>query len=368
MYNQVLIILLNSVKAITSLLLYTGVLFCFVASCRKKKDVEPEEVLLPKDMVITDAEYAKKTDILVYVSTDPSQLNIYNTITNKVETVPLSFVPLSVSISLDANFAVVGHDAHLSHIDLSRKTVTNTFDVSCEALDIVLGNNNWAYVFPKRDQWSNIRCIDLSSGKESLSAYASIYAGSKGKLHPSGKFIYVTDNNIGPSDIHKFNIQSNTAVKLYDSPYHGDYPIEGDLWFSEDGKRVFVRGQTALKLSESKDVDLIYNGTVGLDTINNAHSNINRIVSLDHSAAVNKLYVITTDTLYKNKPNLPYVWIYDATNLVYQKKVPVKKLTTGQISQIEPHFVFVNSKGNQIYVVTKETQSANSPKWSIQIL
>jgi DNA-binding beta-propeller fold protein YncE len=281
-----------------------GIAALLISGCKKKKDPVPVpegEVLLPRDVVITDAEYSKARDILVYVSTNPSQLNIFSPSENKTEAVKLDFSPMSVSVSQDGNFAAVGFDGHLSHIDLRAKRVINTYDVSCESLDIVL-NKDWAYVFPKRDQWQAVRSINLTNGQETLSSSAAIYAGTKARLHPSGKFLYATNNFVSPTDIQKFDIQTGPVVPLYDSPYHGDYPVEGDLWFSEDGKRVFLKGQTVMKLSENHDEDMRYNGSIRLDTIKNDVDNNHRIYSLDHSAARNKLYLITTDTLYRDKP------------------------------------------------------------------
>jgi hypothetical protein len=309
--------------------------------------------------------------LLVYVSTNPSQLHVFKTGQNRTDHIPLDFVPISVSISPDGNFAAVGHDAHVSYVDLAKKVVVGKFDVSCKALDIVLANNKWVYVFPERDQWTTIRCIELATGKERMSdGHPSLWAGSLAKLHPSGKFIYVTNNGVSPSDIEKYDIQQGTAVRMYDSPYHGDYPIEGNLWFTEDGNRVFVRGQTTLKVSEDKSGDMIYTGTIGLDTVRNAYAPYNRIVALDHSLATNKLYVITTDTTYRNKPNLPYIWFFDATNLSFQKKIPVKKVDGGVLSgaKIEPYFVFANSNGTKLFVITREQESVGVYKWAIQIL
>ena len=72
-----------------------------------------------------------------------------------------------------------------------------------------MANNKWAYVFPKDDQWEYVRCINLniSTDNEANSTGGSMYAGTKGRLHPSGKFIYGADNGLSPSDIEKYDIQ-----------------------------------------------------------------------------------------------------------------------------------------------------------------
>jgi hypothetical protein len=70
---------------------------------------------------------------------------------------------------------------------------------------------------------------------------------------------------------------------LYDSPYHGDYPMNGNLWFSEDGNRIFTSGKTVLKTSEIKSTDMLYNGTLNIDS---------NIEWLEYSAGKNTLFVI----------------------------------------------------------------------------
>ena len=111
--------------------------------------------------------------------------------------------------------------------------------------------------------------MNLSTDNEAYSTGGSIYAGTKGRLHPSGKFIYGADNGLSPSDIEKYDIQNGVANMLYDSPYHGDYPMNGNLWFSEDGNRIFTRGKTVLKTSEFKSTDMYYNGTLNTDSNEN---------------------------------------------------------------------------------------------------
>ncbi|WP_281297570.1 BACON domain-containing protein [Flavobacterium limnophilum] len=316
---------------------------------------------------VMDAEYSKVKNQLVFVSANPSKVTIFNPSTSSIENIPLLYTPTCISISQDGETAVVGHDGHITYVNLKTKSIIKTYGASCYALDIVLGNNKWAYVFPKENQWTTIRCINmnLSTDNESNSTGSSIYAGTKGRLHPSGKFIYGADNGLSPSDIEKYDIQNGVANMLYDSPYHGDYPMTGNLWFTEDGNRIFTRGKTVLKTSEIKTTDMIYNGTINTD------SNL-RIEWLDHSAVKNNLFVILNTGDIWTVTRSSYIYTYNSTNLSFINKLELEKYqvpnTTGGFTyyDAEPYFVFSNSTGNSILVLTKAKGSGLVNEWAIQ--
>lgn len=316
---------------------------------------------------VMDAEYSKVKDQLVFVSANPSKVTIFNPNTSSVDNIPLLYTPTCISISQDGETAVVGHDGHISYINLKTKSIIKTYSASCYALDIVLANNNWAYVFPKENQWENIRCINmnLSADNEANSTGGSIYAGTKARLHPSGKSIYGADNGLSPSDIEKYDIQNGVANAIYDSPYHGDYPMNGNLWFSEDGNRIFTRGKTVLKTSETQSVDMIYNGKINTDSYAN-------IEWLDHSTNKNNLYVILTNGDVWTNKKAPFIYIYNSTNLNFKNKIELEKYSVPNSTSgttfydAEPFFVFSNSIGNNIIVITKAMGSGLVNEWGIQ--
>lgn len=325
-----------------------------------------QKTILNSDVI--DAEYSKTTDKLVFVTANPSKVNILKYGTETIETIPLSFTPTCISLSQDGETAIVGHDGHITYVNLRAKSIINTYSVSCYAIDVVLANNKWAYVFPKEDQWETIRCVNLnqSTDNEIQGAGYQIYAGTKARMHPSGKFIYGANNGLSPSDIEKYDIQNGTLAYSYDSPYHGDYPMNGNLWFSEDGNRIFTRGKTVLKTSENKSQDMIYNGK-----INTAVTNAN-IEWLDHSSAKNNLYVILTDGDNWSLKKSPFIYIYDASNLNFKNKLELEKYLVpnnigGSVSyDAEPYFVFSNSAGNSLFVITKASGSGLANEWAIQ--
>lgn len=324
-----------------------------------------QKLILSGDVM--DAEYSKIKDQLVFVSANPSKATIFDPITSSIENISLNYTPTCISISQDGETALVGHDGHISYINLKTKAIIKTYSVSCYAHDIVLANNKWAYVFPKEDQWEYIRCINLnlSTDNEANHTGGSIYAGTKGRLHPSGKFIYGADNGLSPSDIEKYNIQNGVANELYDSPYHGDYPMNGNLWFSEDGNRIFTRGKTVLKTSETQSGDMIYNGKINT----NSYANIEW---LDHSSTKNNLYLILTDgDVWTNKKS-PFIFIYNSTNLSFKNKIELEKYAVPNTASgstfydAEPFFVFSNSSGKDIIVISKAVGSGLSNEWGIQ--
>lgn len=325
-----------------------------------------QKIIVNGDVI--DAEFSKTKNKLVFVTSSPSKVCILSSSSDSIESISLSYVPTCISISPDGETAVVGHDGSITYLNLQTKTIIDNFSVSCDAIDVVLANNKWAYVFPRNDQWESIRSINMNiaSNNETQGNGYQIYAGTKGRLHPSGKFIYGADNGLSPSDIEKFNIQNGTAVGIYDSPYHGDYPMNGNLWFSEDGNRIFTRGKTVLKTSEIQNQDMIYNGKINSDSFSN-------IEWLDHSNIKSNLYVIGSNGYSWISPNrMPYVYIYNSTNLSYKSKLELEKFLVpnniggGNFFDAIPYFTFSNSIGNSLFVLIKANGAGLANEWAIQ--
>ena len=321
---------------------------------------------------VIDAEYSKATDLLVYVSSDVT-LSVYHPATKAVEVVPLFYYPTCVSVSSDGTKAVVGHDAHVSYVDLQTASLINTHDISCNANDIVLGDNGWAYVFPTRDQWVSIHCINVTLPNASETTGGSLYAGSKGKMLPNGKFLYVVVSGISPANIKKYDIRNGTVEFMYDSPYWGDYPIGSNLWFSQNGNRLFTNAGTVFKTSESSSTDMTYNGTINFE---GGTTSFRGIVWLDHLESDKKLFALSLakDDVWHEKPNMPYVYVHNSDNLMYQKKIRLEDYYVLNhqedmfVYPVDPYYVFANSDGHELYVLAKSHGSGLEHDWAIQTI
>ncbi|WP_339888478.1 hypothetical protein [uncultured Flavobacterium sp.] len=277
---------------------------------------------------VIDAEYDRVNDVMIVVSENPNQIRKFNMSNNVVETLLLNYVPKCLSISQSGNYAVVGHNGSLSHINLSSMTIENNFVVTTDVYDIVLAPNNWAYI-TSINQYEKMRCINLTNGQELFSQYNTPSAKCKIKLHPSGNYIYLTSYYILPSDFYKYNISNGIAEFLYDSIYHGDYEFGENLWFSENGDKIFGQGKNVFSSSSTQYSDMIY------------------INSLEELVGDNNKVIDIMD-IHTNSQMIYALFIYDPHSYVYIPSNKIRKYNTqfSYISEVEiPDFMSTNSSG-----------------------
>jgi hypothetical protein len=295
-----------------------------------------------------DAEYSEALDRIVMISASPNQLHIYDG-ASRVETaaVDLPTVPTCISVGPDGNYAAVGHNAWVSYVNLRTATIEKTLPISIDVLDVVLAGNGYAYGFPRRDQWASIISLNLQTGAEAPGSGMSIYAGTLGKLHPGGKAMYGANNGLSPSDIEKYDIAAGRVAYLYDSPYHGDYAMCGDLWISKDGLRIFTRCGNVFRASEVRDQDMRYNG--GLQ-------GMHYLRSVAHSLSGQRVAAIDAGTNYYQGESQAdtQVHFYDYEFLNYKGSVRLPRFqASGTSFGAHGRFVFASADGTRFYVVAQ---------------
>lgn len=258
-----------------------------------------EQAALPHDII--DAEYSEAMDRIVMVSAYPSSaLYMLDPATGNELSISLDKPPSSVSLSPDGLQAAVGHDALITVIDLptlsndeAEKTVLN---VSADVLDVVHGGNGYIYAFPRRDQWESIRSVEIAANRETTSRSYSIYAGTVARLHPNGDRMYGADNGIYPSDIERYDLNSGTAEVSYDSPYHGEYAMCGNLWMHEGGLHIYTACGNVFRASNTRSQDMLYNGRLQLfDRGGNSYNP--KIISLSHSQEIGRISLLEESEL-----------------------------------------------------------------------
>jgi hypothetical protein len=306
---------------------------------------------------VIDAEYSKGLDRIIMVSSQPSnQLHIYDPVAKTDTTVNLNLVPTSVSVSPDGLYAAVGHTAWVSYVNLSTATLVSTLPTTADVIDIVLAGNGYVYAFPRIDQWETIRSINLTTGVETQSTGMTIYAGTRAKLHPDGIAIYGANNGLSPSDIEKYSITGGTAAYLYDSPYHGDYAMCGDLWMSEDGLRIFTKCGNVFRASPNR----YSSGTTAEDmTYNGALQNLALVQHLTHSSAAGLVATVPANT-FSNIEADREVQLFNYDFLTLNSKVTLPHFVLSATSAFpgRGRFVFYNSAGTAYFVVIQADSSS----------
>ncbi|HEX7361067.1 MAG TPA: hypothetical protein VF283_11320 [Bryobacteraceae bacterium] len=192
-----------------------------------------------------DAQYSSSLDKIIMISANPNELHIYDPVTDQDATVALSYVPLNLSVSPDGYRAAVMHNSAVSYVDLQSGIVEHIFSTTATTGKVVL-SDGYIYVLPSYE--GNLLSIDLQDGNVTTNSF---FYGSGGRLDTTVNAIYGTDDGLSPDNLNKYDISSGPIQRQTGGPYHGDYPICGDVWFSPDGSRVYTACGTVFMLPQT---------------------------------------------------------------------------------------------------------------------
>lgn len=308
---------------------------------------------------VVDAEYSAALDAIVMVSSRPnSALHVHYPQTGAHHSVPLNRPPTSVSVSPDGLSAAVGHDAMISYIELEAlgdvaPPPPVLLNVSTHVIDLVLDGRGHVHAIPLADQWVTFHSVEIATNTERLGSWL-LRADSRGRLHPSGDYIYTANRGLSPDDIDKWDIRSGTAERLYDSPYHGTYPMCGDVWPSEDGAILYTACGTTLRASTDQASDMTYTGTLELSFVPYA-----RIQSLSQSAESREIMLLETDWLACMPSGQPAdchmrLAIYESDFLNRSDLFSVPPIDVGDQAYAQRGlFVFHSANGAHRYMISR---------------
>jgi hypothetical protein len=288
---------------------------------------------------VTDAEFSQSLNSIVAVS--ENALYLYNTDTHAVKTVSLDSPAFCVAVSPDGLFAAVGHNGTISYVDLIKATVAKKLSVSTDVLDIILAGNGYVYAFPRQGQWEKVRCVNINTNTEYLHAGNYIYSGSKARLHPGGNWIYSANNGLSPADIEKLTLGFGPATYAYDSPYHGDYGMCGNLWISQNGSRIYTACGDVFRSTADRATDMTYLGRM----------NESRISWADDSQQFGSIAVVPS----QSEPRVDHEIHYYSTDYqAYQGKYLLPLFSVeGKAWQSRGRWHFFSANGVKQHVIVQ---------------
>jgi hypothetical protein len=312
-----------------------------------------EEKFLLNDK-IRDAEYDRNHDLIIAVTKNSGKLLMIDPEKESIVGLQLDFPAVAVSVSPDGNYALVGHRAALSYVNLETLAVEKVIPLSFDVFDVILSKSGWGYVFPGNTQWTNLYCIKFGSG-ETSQAWRSCYSETRGRIQPGSDFIYSVSTRLFPPDLEKYNIENGQAEYLYDSRYHGDYPIGDNFWFSDNGQDILTSGGTIFSTDSLLENDLIYAGAL-------SDPPFNYFYALEHSSAAGLVCAIPGTQFFEGNIPGSLVLTFDLSYhrlgaIALEQFVLTDELGNTGLYDGLGYFIFFNKAGTRVYVLEK----ANNP-------
>lgn len=301
-----------------------------------------------------DAQYSDALDKVVIVSSQPTNKLYLADLTGITEkSISLVLPPTSVAVSPDGKHAIVGHDGAVTLVNLETLKVMATHtEIGFKVADIALKNTQKAYASESGYNWNSLYEIDLQTGvatPHSGITYASLYGNARIKLQPGAENIYAIEQGLSPTDLQKFDTSSSPPTYLYDSPYHGDYPMGSNFWFSDDGNYILTAGGTMFRTTSTQSTDMRY---VRSTSVNNDYTNY--ILAADHSATAGKFVTVTNISDDYFEPRYS-VRTYTTQLLTLTETHEFDPLSlNGKDSLAEPAYAFFNAVGTNYYVILKQ--------------
>jgi hypothetical protein len=295
---------------------------------------------------MSGAEYSRALDRIVMVDGTSSALYVYDPVTATEATVTLPLAPQCLALSPDGLYAIVGHDAYVSYVDLAAASRVKSIPVSADVGDCVLGGNGYAYLFPRVDQWVAIHNVEIATGVETMTGSWQLYAGTRARLHPSGDHLYTVTNGLSPANIDRWSISGGPAAYAWESPYWGDYPMGGHLWITADGARIVTSAGTAFRTSSTQPQDIVYGGALsGLSSVQHLDSTSTEIAAIP---ATNP-YAYPPSTMTDGT-----VELFNVDFLGHTDRITLPRWQVGSSSfPTHGRFVFYRSDASKKYVVVQ---------------
>jgi len=310
---------------------------------------------------LKDALYCKKTDYLYMLTKSPNQLLVKTPGSDSLYTYPLDKVPNCIDVTSGGDTIVIGYNQAI--VDLfNARTIEKikSYETDCVPFDIIFGGNGWCYLAPEKDQWVYFYSLNLKKGITYRSANQSFYEKTILRKMPGKPLLYASQSGLAIINIEN-GVANDTIPKWHESS-------GGNIWFSEDGKKIFGSSKMIFRTPEyTTDVF----SQLNLLSIGSLDVPQQQIQYLDICKPQNCLFAVGSD----------YFWaaynassIYQINEISYssEKSIKVKSFPGTLNNQYSPEmdvsYVFSNSRGTKLYALKNVRYDLQLNKWAVEII
>lgn len=296
---------------------------------------------------VLDAKYDRINDLLILIQKDPHIVKIINPEEREFQTVELFMTPTSLSVSLDGQFAVIGHLGWFSLLNLHTLEIENIYHVPVEVSSLIIAPNNWVYLYT--GDW--VYGFDLENEVIADGFLSTIpIKGEGAALHPTGSHIYLPG---WPDMLVRHSIEQGPVEYDGISDYAEYYDCTY-LWISDDGLRLFTNHNHVINTNQ----DLSYVSTLeGRSTT---------ISALDHHSGAGKIALTRCSS--GSVVNCGDLIIYNDQSLKIEQELAIPMYLPTTLEQVilkkmGGRYGFFNSDGSRFYLLA----SRDSPNVWIMI-
>lgn len=203
---------------------------------------------------------------------------------------------------------------------------------------IVADGEGHAFASGGSGQHTALVTVELSTWLSELSVSTIVNDKTNIRIHPDLTHVYGADNGVSPSDIERYDVVDGALQYAYDSPYHGDYQMCGDLRIHPAGKTIYTACGNVFLATNAQTSDMTFAGAV----------NVGKWVDLEFHPDGHLAYVLRS----KDTGNL---YVYDTETFDVVKSYPLSGPTDRVL------------RGSS-YLVLVRTVTGGSPATEIEMI
>ncbi|MBN2880095.1 MAG: Ig-like domain-containing protein [Clostridia bacterium] len=153
-------------------------------------------------------------------------------------------------------------------VDTALFATDNIFDVTVNPYDIAVDNQGYVYLSPDTGSYDNkIDCYNSITGTN-LNATVAPRFYSELVFHDDYNKLYMCADNGTPRDIEVVEVLNGIITNFYNSPYHGEYPMNDYINISPEGQFLFNGAGTIFLCASDEESDLVFVDQIeGYDSI-----------------------------------------------------------------------------------------------------
>jgi hypothetical protein len=275
----------SGIRRITGVTLYLllGLLVCSTRQAstqtRPRRDIPADNALVPVAKIAVQAAVGR-----FYFSPDHRYLYFLNSADGRIQRIDVLARRLdtasvevtdgtdSMCMSPDGRYiytaaSPTGHSPYvgagkergkLHVVDVQQLRIISTFEIPFDPFEMVVSSSGTLYVSGGSSQWTKIAVVDPGARAKVGELPGSVFQMSLLRSSPDRKRLYFSTTGLSPGDVNTVilpDTKDGTAV-MYDSPYHGDYPLGGTFEITPDGRFLIAGAGTVLRLAKTRQDDL----------------------------------------------------------------------------------------------------------------